>query len=178
MERQVLAWLDLEMTGLDPETCAIVQLGLILTDQNLDELAPPLELTIWQPEPVLATMTPFVRSMHERSGLLEQIRASQVSVDDAEREALELIAKHAPYRSARLCGNSIGQDRRFLVKYMPVLEGYLHYRQVDVSSIKELAGWWYNTKFEKPDLGKHTALHDVQQSIAELRFYRKAVFRP
>jgi oligoribonuclease len=177
MERQVLAWLDLEMTGLDPETCAIVQLGLILTDQNLDELAPPLELTIWQPEPVLATMNPFVRSMHERSGLLEQVRASQVSVADAEREALELVTKHATYRTARLCGNSIGQDRRFLVKYMPVLEGYLHYRQVDVSSIKELAGWWYNTKFEKPDVGKHTALHDVQQSIAELKHYRKAVFR-
>ncbi len=177
MERQVLAWLDLEMTGLDPETCAIVQLGLILTDSNLEELAPPLELTIWQPESVLGTMSPFVRSMHEKSGLLEQVRASQVSVADAEREALELVTKHAGYRAARLCGNSIGQDRRFLVKYMPVLEGYLHYRQVDVSSIKELAGWWFGTKFEKPDVGKHTALHDVQQSIAELRHYRTTVFR-
>jgi oligoribonuclease len=173
----VLCWLDLEMTGLDPETCAIVQLAMVLTDANLNELAPPLELSIWQPESTLGTMSPFVRSMHEKSGLLAQIRASQVSVSEAEHEAVELLAKHAPYRTARLCGNSIGQDRRFLVKYMPVLEGYLHYRQIDVSTLKELAGWWYGVKFDKPDDGKHTALHDVQQSIAELKHYRKTVFR-
>ncbi len=177
MERNVLAWMDLEMTGLDPDTCAIVQLAMVLTDSELNELAPPLELTIWQPETVLGAMSPFVRAMHEKSGLLEQVRASQISVPEAEREAVELLAKHAPFRTARLCGNSIGQDRRFLVRYMPVLEGYLHYRQVDVSSIKELAGWWYGSKFEKPDVGKHTALHDVQQSIAELRYYRTSVFR-
>jgi oligoribonuclease len=177
MDRHVLAWLDLEMTGLDPETCAIVQLGLVVTGPDLEPLAPPLELTIWQPDSVLAAMSPFVRSMHEKSGLLEQVRASQLSLADAEREAMELLSKHAPYRTARLCGNSIGQDRRFLVKYMPTLEGYLHYRQVDVSSLKELAGWWYDAKFEKPDLGKHTALHDVQQSLAELKFYRKTIFK-
>jgi oligoribonuclease len=177
MERTVLAWVDLEMTGLDPETCAIVQFAMVLTDTELNDVAPPIELTIWQPESVLGTMSPFVRAMHERSGLLEKIRASQIAVADAERETLELLSRHAPYRSARLCGNSIGQDRRFLVKYMPVLEGYFHYRQVDVSSIKELAGWWYGGKFEKPETGKHTALHDVRQSIAELQHYRKTVFR-
>jgi oligoribonuclease len=173
----VLAWLDLEMTGLDPESCAIVQLGMILTGPDLEELAPPLELTIWQPDSVLAQMSPFVRAMHEKSGLFEQVRSSQVSLADAEREAMELLSQHAPYRAARLCGNSIGQDRRFLVKYMPTLDGYLHYRQVDVSSLKELAGWWYDSKFEKPDVGKHTALHDVQQSIAELKYYRQSIFR-
>lgn len=175
--RNVLVWMDLEMTGLDPESCAIVQLGMILTDTKLNELAPPLEINIWQPESVLATMSPFVRNMHEKSGLLEQIRASKTSVAEAEQEALALIAKHAEYRTARLCGNSIGQDRRFLVKYMPVLEGYLHYRQVDVSTLKELAGWWYNSKFDKPDTGKHTALHDIRQSIEELRFYKKTLFK-
>lgn len=173
----VLCWLDLEMTGLDPEKCAIVQLAMVLTDASLKELAPPLELTIWQPESVLAEMTPFVRSMHEKSGLLAQIRASQVSLAEAEQDALELLSRHASYRTARLCGNSIGQDRRFLVKYMPAFEGYLHYRQVDISSIKELAGWWYGVKFDKPDLGKHTALHDVMQSLAELKHYQKTVFR-
>jgi oligoribonuclease len=173
----LLVWLDLEMTGLDPESCAIVQMAYILTDTDLNEVAAPREITIWQPESVLASMSPFVRSMHERSGLLDQIRSSQVSEQEAEREAMELITRHAPYRTARLCGNSIGQDRRFLVKYMPVLEGYLHYRQIDVSTVKELAGWWYGSKYDKPDLGKHTALHDVQQSMEELRYYRRALFR-
>ena len=166
MESNVLVWMDLEMTGLDPETCSIVQLAMVITDAELKEIAPPLELVIWQPESVLGTMTPFVRAMHEKSGLLEQIRASQISTAEAEREALTLLTRHASFRSARLCGNSIGQDRRFLVKHMPIFEGYLHYRQIDVSSIKELAGWC-----------KHTAMHDVRQSIAELLYYRKTVFR-
>ncbi len=173
----VLAWLDMEVTGLDPESCAIVQMALVLTDSELNDIAPPLDLTIWQPESVLATMSPFVRAMHEKSGLLPQVRASQVSVADAEHQALELLTRHAPYRTARLCGNSIGQDRRFIVKYMPALDGYLHYRQIDVSTLKELAGWWYGFKFDKPDLGKHTALNDVRQSIAELKAYRQSVFR-
>lgn len=165
------------MTGLDPETCVIVQLAYVLTDSELNELAPPCELTIWQPDSELAKMSPFVRNMHEKSGLLEQVRSSQISVGDAERQTLEVLTRHAPFRSARLCGNSIGQDRRFLVKYMPLLEAYLHYRQVDVSTLKELAGWWYGSKFEKPESGKHTALHDVRQSIEELRFYRRTILR-
>jgi oligoribonuclease len=176
-QEQVLCWLDLEMTGLDPETCAIVQLAMVLTDPKLKPLAPPLELTIWQPDSVLATMSPFVRAMHEKSGLLSQIRASQISLAEAEQEALGLLTRHAGYRSARLCGNSIGQDRRFLVKYMPAFDGYLHYRQIDVSTLKELASWWYGIKFDKPDTGKHTALHDVMQSLAELEHYQKNIFR-
>jgi oligoribonuclease len=173
----VLVWLDLEMTGLDPETCVIVQLGMVLTDNQLNEIAPPLEITIWQPESVLQTMSPFVRNMHEKSGLLDQIRTSKTSLAEAEQQAFELVCKNVGYRSARLCGNSIGQDRRFLAKYMPMLEGYLHYRQVDVSTLKELSSWWYNKKFDKPDVGKHTALHDIRQSIAELKFYRQELFK-
>lgn len=177
MSNPVIAWMDLEMTGLDPETCVIVQLAMIVTDAELNEIAPPLELTIWQPESALASMTPFVRAMHEKSGLLAQIRASEISVDEAEREVMEVLTRHAAYRTARLAGNSIGQDRRFLVKHMPVLEGYLHYRQIDVSTLKELALWWYGEKVEKPELGKHTALHDVRQSIAELAHYRRTILR-
>ena len=169
----VLVWMDLEMTGLDPETCAIVQMAIIVTNSQLEELAPPLDLTIWQPEPVLATMSPFVRAMHEKSGLLAAIRRSEVSVLEAEHEAMKLITPRAPFRIGRLCGNSIGQDRRFLCKYMPMLEGYLHYRQVDVSSIKELALWWKNIKYSKAEGGQHTALFDIRQSIAELKYYRE-----
>lgn len=172
-----LAWIDLEMTGLDPETCAIVQMAIIITDRDLNELADPLEVTIWQPESVLEAMSPYVRRMHEKSGLLEKIRASKVSTDEAEQETMALLTQHATFRTARLCGNTVGQDRRFLVKYMPALETYLHYRNIDVSTVKELAHWWHNIKFGKPEEAKHTALFDIRQSIQELRFYRREVFR-
>ena len=140
MSAATLVWIDLEMTGLEPETCGIVEMALILTDGELNEIADPLEMAIWQPPTVLENMSPFVRSMHDKSGLLEKVRASKTSVGDAEIKDLELVSKHASFRKARLCGNSVSQDRRFLSKYMPLLEGYLHYRQGDVSSVKELAG--------------------------------------
>jgi oligoribonuclease len=148
-------------------------MAIILTDVHLKELVPPLELTIWQPPSVLETMSPFVRAMHKKSGLLPDIERSEVSVEDAEHEALHLVTAHAPYRTARLCGNSIGQDRRFLVKYMPRLEGYLHYRQIDVSTLKELSGWWSNVRHTKAEGGQHTALFDIRQSIEELKYYRE-----
>jgi oligoribonuclease len=175
--KPIFAWLDLEMTGLDPKTCAIVQLALVVTDTDLQELAPPLELTIWQPEQTLARMVPFVRAMHEKSGLLPAVRASTVSLEQAEKQALRYLSAHAPFGTARLCGNSIGQDRRFLYAHMPLFEAYLHYRQVDVSTLKELARWWNAHRFEKPSDGQHTALFDVQQSIAELRHYREQLWR-
>lgn len=175
----ILVWMDLEMTGLDPKTCAIVQMAIILTDHELNPVASPLDLVIWQPDSVLETMSPFVRDMHTKTGLLEKIRASAVAVEDAERQGLELISRHAEFKTARLCGNSIGQDRRFLYEHMPSLENYLHYRQIDVSTLKELAGWWYDTKFEKVDLEgeQHTALFDIRQSIAELKFYRETILK-
>ena len=165
------------MTGLEPDQCAIVEMAIVLTDPNLKEVAAPFDVAIWQPESVLEKMSPFVRAMHEKTGLLGSVRASQVSELEAERAALELVSAHASYRTARLCGNSIGQDRRFLVKYMPAFENYLHYRQIDVSTVKELSGWWHNVKYDKPEEGKHTALNDVRQSIAELEYYREHVFR-
>ena len=172
-----LVWIDLEMTGLDPETCAIVQMGMIITDTELRELAQPWEVTLRQPDAVLAQMEPFVRAMHEKSGLLPRIHASQISLADAEKQALEIVMKHVAYRGGRLSGNSIGQDRRFLVKYMPTFERYLHYRQIDVTTLKELANNWYNKAYPKSEAGEHTALFDIQQSIAELKFLRKEIFR-
>lgn len=179
MSDPTLVWMDLEMTGLEPKSCAIVQMAIILTDSSLNALAPPLDLVVWQPDSVLETMSPFVREMHTRTGLLEKIRRSQTSLEDAERQGLDLITKHAPFKTARLCGNSIGQDRRFLYEYMPSLENYLHYRQIDVSSLKEIAGWWYNARFEKVEVEgeKHTALYDIRQSIAELKFYRETILK-
>ncbi|MBI5509473.1 MAG: oligoribonuclease [Deltaproteobacteria bacterium] len=169
--------MDLEMTGLNPDDCGIVQLAMIITDTDLNEVAPPVELTVWQPESVLERMSPFVRAMHEKSGLLPKIRVSQIAVDDAERKALELLNKHVAYRAGRLCGNSVWQDRRFLMRYMPTFESYLHYRQIDVSTLKELSKNWYSKSFPKPESGEHTALFDIQQSIAELKWLRKEVMR-
>ncbi len=171
----VLVWVDLEMTGLEPETCGIVEMAMILTDRQLAPLAPPWEVVVWQPEPVLAAMNPFVREMHEKSGLLARVRAAKLSVADAERQALELLTAHATYRSARLCGNSVWQDRRFLARYMPAFEGYLHYRQIDVSSVKELCDWWYGKVYPKPTDREHTARFDIEQSIAELRYLKANV---
>ena len=173
-----LVWIDLEMTGLDPETCAIVEIAMILTNQDLEPIGRPLNLAVWQPESVLETMEPYVRTMHTKSGLLDRVRKSDITVAVAEAKAMELLTNHCVYRCAPLCGNSIGQDRRFLTKYMPQVEGYLHYRNIDVSTVKELAWWWYELKYIKPDDGKHTALHDIEQSIAELRYLRQHVFRP
>lgn len=173
----VLVWMDLEMTGLDPDACAIIELAMVLTDHELHELAQPLQLTIWQPEAVLQQMTPFVRKMHEKSGLLTAVRASQVALEEAQRDVLKVLSEHAEYRTAPLCGNSVWQDRRFLERHMPAVVDYLHYRQIDVSTLKQLAKWWYNAAYPKPEDGKHTALFDVQQSIAELRYYRTTVLR-
>ena len=173
-----LVWIDLEMTGLDPKSCVIVEMALIITDRELNPLAKPLNLPIWQPDSCLERMEPFVRSMHQKSGLLDKIRSSRVSLGDAEKQAMELVTAHCTYRSAALCGNTIGQDRRFLVEYMPVLEGFLHYRNIDVSTVKELGDWWYGARYTKPDSGKHTALHDIEQSLEELRFFREKVFIP
>lgn len=177
-----LVWVDLEMTGLDPEVCAIVQMAMVITDWDLKPLAKPLELTIWQPDSVLERMVPYVRKMHERSGLLSQIRASDICVADAEKKMLKVLTSHVPMGVGRLSGNTIGQDRRFLRREMPTFDGYLHYRQIDVSSIKELAGFWYGKSYSKSggttEGKQHTALFDIEQSIAELAYYREHVFKP
>lgn len=172
-----LAWLDLEMTGLDPERDVILQAALIVTNANLDVLE-EFVCDIWQPEAKLSVMTPFVRDMHEKTGLLERVKASKIDQGAAEKRLLERVAGYCTF-PAVLCGNTIGQDKRFVDRHMPGLAGYLSYRTIDVSSVKLLAKAWYGetAMFAKPKEGAHDALFDVRNSIAELSHYRKTLFR-
>lgn len=174
--KDCLVWLDMEMTGLEPEDCVPLQVAVVITGPDLKELD-ALEVTIWQPSAALASMSPFVRQMHTDNGLLDEVRASSQSLEDAQRKMMEILTKWCEFRQGVLAGNSIHADRRFLVKYFPVFDGYLHYRMVDVSSIKELTRRWYGMEasFLKTE-GKHTALSDIRESIAELRHYREKVF--
>lgn len=168
-------WVDLEMTGLDPASCVIVEMAVIVTDAELRPLG-ELERTVWQPEEVLARTTPFVRDMHTRNGLFDRVRASKHALEDVEKEALALVAKHCAYREGVLAGNSIHSDRRFLCRYMPAFEQFLHYRQIDVSTLKVLVqAWAPEAKYAKPEKN-HTALDDIRQSIAELAHYRSKIF--
>lgn len=172
-----LVWMDLEMTGLDPTVDAILQAALIVTSAELE----PLEryvVDIWQPEEALSRMVPFVRAMHEKNGLVDRVRASKTELRRAEQEILACVSGWCPYQPV-LCGNTINSDRKFLERYMPALAGYLHYRMVDVSSLKVLVQLWYPTRtFDKPKSAEHDALFDIEQSIAELDHYRKHVFQP
>ncbi|MBU8896773.1 oligoribonuclease [Corallococcus sp. H22C18031201] len=172
-----LVWLDLEMTGLDPESCAIIEAGVIITGPDLD-IREEQGWVIWQPEEMLARMEPVVREMHTRNGLLEKVRSSTTSLRVAEREMMSLVAGHCGVHEGILAGNSIHTDRRFLAEYMPMLDRYLHYRMVDVTSLKVLARAWYPNLVEprKPP-SAHTALADLRASINELRYYREILFR-
>jgi oligoribonuclease len=175
-----LVWLDLEMTGLEVERDTIVEVACIVTDSQLNELDDGIDIVVHQDADALARMDDFVRRMHTKSGLLPLISASDVSVAEAERRTLEYVRKHvATPRVAPLCGNSIGTDRRFLDRYMNELENFLHYRSIDVSSLKELCRRWYPEVYAKRP-GKveaHRALDDIKESIEELRFYRDELFR-
>jgi len=172
--------MDLEMTGLDPDTCAIVEIATIVTDDALEIVAEGPDLVIHQPAEVLATMDGVVRTMHTRSGLLPAIEASTISLEQAGAETLAFIKAHVPNaRTVPLCGNSIGTDRRFLVRHLPEIEEWLHYRSVDVSSIKELVRRWYPGLLDQMvrKQSSHRALDDIRESIDELRTYRQRVFR-
>ena len=179
-ETDLLVWLDLEMTGLDVVRDQIVEIAVLVTDAQLEPLDDGLDLVVHQPPEVLGAMDDFVRKMHEKSGLLPAIQESTVSLDEAGAAALAYVKQHVPEpRSAPLCGNSIGVDRRFLDRYLPELDGYLHYRSIDVSSLKELCRRWYPAAYKKRP-GKaetHRALDDVRESLAELRYYREAMLR-
>jgi len=173
-----LAWVDLEMTGLDPDCDVILQAALIVTNQELETLE-EVCFDVWQPEACLANMSPFVRDMHEKTGLLKRSKESRFECREVERRLLERISGWCAF-PAMLCGNSIGQDRRFINRYMPGVAGYLHYRMVDVSSLKVLMHLWYGQagEYKKPDAGAHDALFDVQQSIQELKYYRNKFLAP
>ncbi len=173
--------MDLEMTGLDPAIDVIVEIATIVTDDELNIVAEGPDLVIHQPAEVLAKMDPFVIEMHTKSGLLAAITAATTTLEEAGQQTLEFIKQHvADPRSVPLCGNSIGTDRRFLAKYLPDIENYLHYRSVDVSSIKELAKRWYpKIGLDRTSKnGIHRALDDVKESLRELSFYRDHLFVP
>lgn len=169
-----LVWLDLEMTGLEPEIDRIIEMAVIVTDNELNMIAEGPVIAVHQPERVLALMDDWNQKTHGESGLIERVRQSKISEVEAEQQMLDFLAQHVAPKSSPLCGNSIGQDRRFLARYMRALEDFFHYRNLDVSTLKELARRW------NPGLGQgfvkaatHQAMDDVRESIQELRYYRE-----
>ncbi len=172
--------MDLEMTGLDVGRHVIVEIATLITDDDLGVVAEGPDLVIGATEAQLAAMDEFVRDMHTSSGLLDQIVASELTLEEAGRLTEDFIRPHVPKaRTVPLAGNSIGTDRRFLATYLPAIEEYLHYRSVDVSTIKELAGRWYPGALAAAPrkAGAHRAMDDIKESLAELAYYRGAVFR-
>jgi oligoribonuclease len=173
-----LIWIDLEMTGLEPDTDVIIEMATIVTDSELNILAEGPVFAIHHPDSVLAAMDEWNTNQHGKSGLTQRVRESSISVAQAEAATIQFLEQWVPKGKSPICGNSIGQDRRFLVRGMPTLESYFHYRNLDVSTIKELARRW------RPDVlagvkksGAHLALDDIKDSIAELQHYRATFFR-
>jgi oligoribonuclease len=170
-----LIWIDMEMTGLQPDSDRIIEIATLVTDPQLNVIATGPVLVVHQPDEVLDAMDSWNKSTHAKTGLIERVRASALAEPEVEREALQFVAAHVPANTSPMCGNSICQDRRFLVRWMPRLESHFHYRNLDVSTLKELVRRW------KPELkafskeGKHEALADILESIEELKFYRKNV---
>jgi len=175
--RKHLVWIDCEMTGLDPATDRLLEIATIITNYDLEIIARGPVLAIRQSEARLAAMNAWNRRTHAQSGLIDRIRTEGVPVAEAEQLTLKFVKKYCYKRTAPLCGNSIGQDKSFLARYMPELHDFLHYRMVDVTSIKVLASEWYAGKYKAPPKKElHRALDDIEESIAELAFYRANVF--
>jgi oligoribonuclease len=171
-----LIWIDMEMTGLQPESDRIIEIAVLVTDPQLAIIAEGPVLVVHQPDAVLEAMDSWNRSTHKKTGLIERVRASSMTEAEAERAALDFVSQHVPANNSPMCGSSICQDRRFLARWMPRLEAHFHYRNLDVSTLKELVRRW------QPELmkgftkeGKHEALADILESIEELKFYRKSV---
>ncbi|MCD8512717.1 MAG: oligoribonuclease [Nitrincola sp.] len=173
-----LLWIDLEMTGLDPEKDRIIEMAAIVTDVDLNLIAESHVITVHQPDSLLAQMDEWCTRQHGQSGLTARVRESKTTEAEAQQQMLAFLRQHTDKGVSPMCGNSIGQDRRFLVKYMPELEAHFHYRNIDVSTIKELAKRWKPSimdGFKKK--GAHLALDDIRESIEELRYYRRNLFR-
>jgi oligoribonuclease len=175
---KTLIWIDMEMTGLEPDTDRIIEIATLVTDADLNIIAEGPVLAVHQSEQALAAMDDWNQRTHGASGLIDRVRASTIGDAEAERLTLEFLQNFADPRSSPMCGNSIHQDRRFMVRYMPKLEAFFHYRNLDVSTVKELAKRW------RPELpagfakkGTHQALDDIHESIDELKYYREHFFR-
>lgn len=173
-----LAWLDMEMTGLDPDRDRIIEVAIVVTDSQLTVVAESPALVVHQEDAVLDAMDDWNKSTHARSGLIAKVKASTLAEPEVEQHFLDFLTQHLPARTSPICGNSICQDRRFLARHMPRLEAYFHYRNLDVSTLKELVKRW------KPELakgitkhGKHEALADIYESIEELKYYREHFLR-
>jgi len=173
-----LVWIDLEMTGLDPEQERIIEMATLITDSELNLIAEGPVLAVYQSDTLMGAMDEWCTRTHGESGLTQRVKASRISEAEGEQQTLAFLREHLEPGDSPLCGNSIGQDRRFLVKYMPQLEEFFHYRNLDVSTIKELARRW------RPDVldgvkkqGHHLALDDIRDSINELRHYREHFFK-
>lgn len=173
-----LIWLDLEMTGLDPNTCKVLEIATIVTDSELNVLAEGPEIAIHQPDDILDNMDPWCINQHGKTGLTERCRQSKHNEQQATELTLDFLKQYVPAGKSPMCGNSIGQDRRFMYQHMPELEEFFHYRNIDVSSVKELARRW------KPELldsfqkkGVHLALEDIRESIDELKHYKDLFFK-
>lgn len=174
-----LVWMDMEMTGLDVSKERILEIAVLITDGDLEIIAEGPSIVVNQPDGILDAMDQWNRSHHGASGLVDRVRASTVTEAEAEAMVLEFLRAHVKERGAPLAGNSVHQDRRFLAKYMPAIDAYLHYRIVDVSSVKELVGRWYPEAYSQRPGKKatHRALDDIRESIEELRYYRRVAFR-
>ena len=174
-----MVWIDMEMSGLDPDRERILEIAAIITDGDLEIVAEGPELVVHQPDEVLLAMDAWNTEHHGASGLIDRVRASNVSEAEAEAQVVAFMAEHVGERKAPLAGNSVHQDRRFLERYMPKVDQYLHYRIVDVSTVKELCGRWYADAYrhrpEKKNV--HRALHDIRESIEELKFYQTTIFK-
>ena len=174
-----LLWLDMEMTGLSPETDCIIELAIVVTDADLNTVAEGPVLVVHQPDEVMNAMDSWNKGTHSKSGLIDRVKASQLNEAMAETQMLEFVKQHVPAKISPMCGNSICQDRRFMARCMPQLEAFFHYRNLDVSTLKELAKRWrpgLAETFKKSN--KHEALADIYESIDELKFYREHFIRP
>ena len=171
-----LIWIDLEMTGLDPEKNVILEIAAMVTDSMLEIVAEGPNIAINYPEEILCSMEAWSDSQHTKSGLLERARTSPYTCAKAEQEVLAFLSRHCRKGKSPLCGNTIWQDRRFLIKYMPDLESFCHYRNIDVSSLKELVKRWYPALPSYKKRKVHLAMSDIKESIKELKYYRDRVF--
>ena len=173
-----LIWIDLEMTGLDPEKEVILEIATIVTDSMLEVLAEGPVIAINYSQEVLATMEAWSKCQHESSGLVARVKTSTYDCRRAEEETLAFLTAYSEKKKSPLCGNTVWQDRRFLIKHMPRLEEFFHYRNIDVSSLKELARRWYPSLPPYQKKETHLAINDIRESIQELRYYRETVFLP